>query len=75
MSSLNLYARWRELFEAGPLQVGEVAAYADGVATITLPGGAMLHAHGEATVGTKVYVRDAVILGPAPDLPVDSGEV
>lgn len=75
MSSLNIYARWRELFDTGPMQVGEVTVYANGVATITLPGGATLHAHGDATVGTKVYVRDAVILGPAPDLPVDSGEV
>lgn len=75
MSSLNLYARWREMFAAGPLQVGEVIAYDAGVATIELPGGGVLRAHGEAALGAKVYVRDGVIQGPAPDLPLDSGEV
>lgn len=75
MSSLNLYARWRELFATGPLQVGEVVDYAGGVATIELPGGARLRARGDATVGDKVFVQDGVIQGPAPDLPLDSGEV
>lgn len=71
----NAFAQWRELFAPGPLQAGEVTAYASGVATITLPGGGMLRALGEATVGQKVYLRDGSIVGPAPDLPVDSGEI
>ncbi|WP_423458041.1 hypothetical protein [Ottowia sp. VDI28] len=72
---INLYALWKELFAAGPLQVGEVIAYDAGIATVELPGGGILRAHGEATIGAKVYVRDRVIQGPAPDLPVDVGEV
>lgn len=71
----NAFAQWRALFAAGPLQAGEVTAYASGVATIELPGGGILRALGEATVGQHVYVRDGAIVGPAPDLPVDSGEV
>lgn len=73
--SSNLFTRWRDLFAAGPLQVGKVTAYAGGVATLTLPSGGTLRALGQATVGQSVYVRDGVIQAPAPDLPVDSGEV
>lgn len=73
--SSNYFEQWRELFAQGPLQVGEVTAWADGAATIQLPGGGILRALGEATVGQNVYVRDGTIVGPAPDLPVDSGEV
>ena len=75
MSSLNLYARWRELFAPGPRQVGQVIASAGGVATIELPGGGLLRALGDAAVSDTVYVQDGVIQGPAPNLPLDSGEV
>ena len=71
----NLFAQWRDLFAAGPLQVGEVTDYDNGIATIQLPGGGILRAHGQATVGAMVYVRDGSIVGPAPDLPVDVDEV
>ena len=71
----NLFAVWRDLFAPGPLQVGEVTAYDDGVATIQRSGGGILRAHGEAVVGAKVRVRDGTIVGPAPDLPVDVDEV
>lgn len=71
----NLFAVWRDLFAPGPLQVGEVTAYDDGVATIQLSGGGILRAHGEAVVGAKVYVRDGAIVGPAASLPIDSAEV
>ena len=71
----NLFAVWRDLFAPGPLQVVEVTAYDDGVATIQLSGGGILRAHGQTTVGAMVYVRDGSIVGPAPDLPVDVDEV
>lgn len=68
---------WRE-FEAlnppAPLLVGDVAGISGGVATITLPGGGVLRARGEATVGQRVYVRDGVIEGPAPALTYVTGE-
>lgn len=66
----NLYQQLRELLAPGRLQIGEVVAYADGVATINLPGAGQIRARGEATVGGKVFVQDGVIQGPAPDLPV-----
>ncbi len=71
----NLFAQWRQLFAGGPLQVGEVTAYVDGIATVELPGGGLLHARGDTTIGAHVFVRDGVIQGPAPDLPLDSAEV
>lgn len=71
----NLFAQWRAMFTGGPLQAGEVVAYADGVAIIELPGGAILRARGETVIGAHVMVRDGVIQGPALDLPVDSDEV
>ena len=40
----NLFAVWRDLFAAGPLQVGEVIAYDAGIATIQLSGGGILRA-------------------------------
>ena len=47
---------------------GEVKAVDAGVATIMLPGGGVIQARGQATVGQRVFVRDGVIEGPAPDL-------
>ncbi|TAN12906.1 MAG: hypothetical protein EPN34_03005 [Burkholderiaceae bacterium] len=73
--SSNLFTDWRDLFAAGPLQVGKAIAYADGTATLQLASGGTLRALGEATVGQHYYVRDGVIQAPAPDLPLDSGEV
>ena len=45
-----------------------------GVATITLPGGGVLQARGEATAGQRVFVRDGVIEGEAPTLTYVEGE-
>lgn len=73
--SSNVFSQWRDLFAAGPVQVGTVTAYEGGTATIELPGGGTLRARGEATIGQRVYVRDGLIQGAAPDLPLDSGEV
>lgn len=66
----NLYQQLRELLAPGRVQIGEVAAYEDGVATINLPGAGQIRARGDAMVGGKVFVQDGVIQGPAPDLPV-----
>lgn len=73
--SQNLFNRIRNLFPTAPLQVGDVVAYANGEATIELPSGGRLHARGQTTVGARVYFRDGVIEGPAPDLPVFQIEV
>ena len=66
----NLYQQLRELLEPGRVQIGEVVAYADGVATVSLSGAGRIRARGEAAVGSMVYVQDGVIQGPAPDLPL-----
>ena len=66
----NLYIQLKELLAPGWVQVGKVTAYVDGMATVDLPGGGQLRARGQASVGTKVFVQDGVIQGPAPDLPM-----
>ncbi len=71
----NPFAAWADLFGAGPLQVGTVASVDGGVATIDLPGGGRLRARGDASIGARVFVRDNVIEGPAPSLPLDSASL
>jgi len=66
----NLFQQFKELLAPGRVQIGTVVAYADGVATVELPGGGLIRARGQATVGAKVFVQDGVVQGPAPDLPV-----
>lgn len=59
-----------DLLPQTPLQVGDVTAIADGVATIELPGGGVTNARGDAQVGDRVFFRDGVVEGVAPALPV-----
>jgi hypothetical protein len=66
----NLYAQFRHLLPNPPLLVGEVIAVDGGVATIEIPGGGRVQARGQATVGQKVFCRDGVTEGEAPDLPI-----
>jgi len=66
--SYNPYKRLLGLLPQRPLMIGTVVAYADGTATVQLPGGAQVQARGETTVGAQVYVRDGAIEGPAPSL-------
>jgi hypothetical protein len=68
--SRNPYRVFKEIFPDAPLQVGQVTAVGGGAATVTLPGGGVLQARGAATVGQRVFVRDGVIEGAAPDLPI-----
>lgn len=64
----NLLSEFRSLLPGAPLQVGEVTAIDNGIATIELPDGATLTARGPATIGQRVFVRDGVIEGQAPAL-------
>lgn len=66
----NLFRAFLNLLPARPLQVGTVLSVSDGIAAIELPGGGVLQARGQATAGQRVFVRDGVIEGAAPDLPV-----
>lgn len=66
----NPYRALLDLLPQAPLQVGDVTAIDNGVATITLPGGGTTNARGGAQVGDRVFFRDGVIEGAAPALPV-----
>ena len=71
----NLFKRFQKLIPTYPLRVGDVIAYADGVATIEEMGG-IATARGEATVGDRVFFRNGVIeSNSAPVLTIEIIEV
>ena len=53
-------------------EIGEVTAIDAGgdLATVQLPGGGVLQVRGKAEVGKNVFVRNGVIEGEAPSLPL-----
>ena len=67
----NLYQQFRALLPDPPLQVGTVIAVSGGVVTVQMPGGGLLKARGDAVVGQKVFVRDAVVEAVAPNLTLE----
>ena len=69
--SRNLFKQLLDLMPDPPLQVGTVASVAGEIVTITLPGGGTLRARGSATVGQRVFVRNGIIEGVAPSLPIE----
>ena len=74
----NLFRQFLDLIPDPALQVGTVTARSGELVIITSPGGGTLQARGaEATValGQKVFVRNGVVEGLAPDLPVEVIEV
>lgn len=70
----NIYREFLDLIPGGVLDVGDVVAVGTGVATVLLPGGGILQARGQATVGQRVFVMDGVVQGPAPALSYVEGE-
>jgi len=66
----NAYAQFLKLLPQTPLQAGTVLTSSGGSVVVELPGGGRTQARGEAPVGSHVFVRDSVIEGPAPDLPI-----
>lgn len=73
--STNPYKLLRDLLPEAPLQVGIVLASDGGVATIELPGGNTVQARGAASVGSRVFIRDNLIEGTAPTLPIELIEI
>lgn len=71
----NPYRQLLGLLPQRPLQVGTVEQASGGGHVIELPGGGRVTARGEAVVGQRVFVRDGVIEGAAPNLPVEVIEV
>lgn len=67
----NPYKALLGLLPHRPLQVGTVQSVDAGVAIVELPGGGVIRARGDATVGQRVFVRDGAIEGPAPILPIE----
>ena len=73
---MNLFKQFLDLIPPRPLEVGTVQSIiSSGIANVELPGGGVLQARGEATIGQRVFVRDGVIEGPAPDLDYIEGEI
>lgn len=64
----NMYSAFKKLIPDAPLLVGTVSTSDGDVKTITLQGGGVLKARGTASNGQKVFVRDGVIEGLAPNL-------
>ena len=77
--STDIYRRLLNLLPAQPLLVGDVALiYPDGSARVALLGGAgevrVLNPSG-LTQGTRCFVRGDSIIGSAPALPYEEGEI
>lgn len=66
----NLFKQFQTLFGKSPLQIGDVIAVDGDVATVQLAGAGIAKARGPAEVGQKVFVRNGVLEGQAPELPV-----
>ena len=71
----NLYEQFRQLIPEPPLQAGIVIDVGSGVVTVALPGGGLIKARGNASVGQKVFVRDDVVEGIAPSLTLEIIEI
>lgn len=54
----NLFIEFRELLAPGVLMVGVVTATDAAGVTVQLPGGGIVRARGQASVGDHVFVRD-----------------
>ncbi len=77
--STDIYRRLLNLLPAQPLLVGEIAGiYPDGTAQVTLLGGAgEVRALNPAKLakGARCFVRGDSIIGNAPELPYEEGEI
>ena len=69
--AFNPFKQLLTLLPGRPLQIGDVVAVEDGVATIAMPGGILATARGDVPVGQRVFFRDGAIEGPAPDLTIE----
>lgn len=68
---MNQWQIFQSLIPRYPRRVGTVGAVSGNQYTLTLPSGGTIVVMSEATytVGTKVFFRNGVIEGTAPDLP------
>ena len=71
----NVYKHLIDILPQRPLLVGTVTALDGDVRIVTLPGGAIVRARGDAALADRVFLRDGVIEGPAPALTAINIEV
>lgn len=71
----NPYRQLLGLLPSSPLQVGDVLSVSNGVATLELPDGGQVTARGNVTTGDRVFFKDGVIEGAAPNLTFVSVDV
>lgn len=71
----NLYEQFRQLIPDPALRAGTVISVGTGVVTVQLPGGGLIKARGTAAIGQNVFVRDDVVEGIAPSLPMELIEI
>ena len=72
--AFNPFKALQELLPTPPLQIGEVVAVEDGVATIEVPvigTGVLATARGDVSPGQRVFFRDGAIESTAPDLTLE----
>lgn len=73
---MNLYRQLKELLPDPALMVGTVAInHGDGTVTVTHPGGSAQRVRGDAPVSQQVFIRDGLVEGDAPNLPLVSIDV
>lgn len=71
----NLFKVFQSLLPDAPLLVGTVISVQSSGYIILLPGGSQVKARGAASLGQKVFIKDNVIQGQAPDLPLTVIEI
>jgi hypothetical protein len=71
----NIYDQFRRLIPDPPLQVGTVIDVGAGVVTVQLPGSGVLVARGSGDIGQKLFVRDDIVEGVAPNLALEVIEI
>ena len=71
----NLYAQIQAILAPGRREIARATSLDDGIVILTLPGGGLVRARGQAVIGKMYFVQEGVIQGEAPDLPVVVGTV
>jgi len=66
----NLWRRLKQILPDPPLLVGVVDSVSAYGAMVELPDGSLVAVRGSANVGQTVFIRNGVIEGEAPALPV-----
>lgn len=75
MITTNLWRRLRQLIPEAPLLIGTVQAVDTYDVVVALPDGGLVRARGSAALGARVFVRDGVLEGTAPNLTVELIEI